>query len=429
MVKRLLLVKAWMACACVFLSAIPSFAIDVASTATALRMKNAITGGLMSNSDPLFAQMVAKVQAGDLVGAANIAAQSKYFANYLARRLALQMQTPALDAGGITDNDASAFLIAHFTGAGGAPARISTIWSENATYLVLLPNGAEVHAADLTNKQLATLDWTQMVRAPGQQDITGAYIPVKHVGGYTTLSDRPNDNSFAMFGATAGTNLRMIEGIWEISTGLGLLDVSSDSATVQQTPRFVPEYDPNFFHGQGQPACISCHGGGMSSLDHGYAAVANVFDFTGNGFTYIPTPTTQTMKSLGSDPTQRNRTLTCNLTRTPTPVCNPESPDVDPQQGWDVSKVWSETGVLKAMGWMAPMQGQGLQSLGYSIAQSWIVYQFLTTRVIGELCPLGSFTADQINAIAASANPWADPPGTDDIRTIVANVAASPGCQ
>jgi len=414
---------------CALVASIPVFALDVAATATVLRMKNAITGGLMPATDPLFAQMVAKVQAGDLVGAATLAAQSKYFANYLARRLALQMQTPALDTSGMTDNDATAFLIAHFVGAGGAAPRLSTIWSENATYVVQMPDGSRVHAADLSNNELATVDWTQMARGAGQQDSTGAFIPVKHVGGYATLSDRPNDNSFAMFGATAGTNLRMIEGIWEISTGLELLDVASDSATVQQVPRFVPEYDPNFFHGEGQPACISCHGGGMSSLDHGYATVANVFDFTGNGLVFIPNPTTQTMKSLGSDPGQRGRNLTCNLTRTPTPVCNPESPDVDPQQGWDVEKVWSEKGVLKAMGWMGPRQGQGLQSLGYAIGQSWIVYQFFTKRVIGELCPLGSFSADEINQIAALANPWADPPGTDDIRTIVANVAASPGCQ
>lgn len=403
------------------------FAIDVAATVTALRMNNAITGGLLSTTDPLFAQMVSKIQSGDLAGAARIAANSKYFANYLARRLALQMQNPALDGAGITDSDATAFLIAHFVGAGGPP-RLSTLWSENATYLVNLPNRTAVHAASLSTQQLATVDWTDLVRVGGQQASGGVYIPVKHVGGYTTLSDRNNDNSFAQYGATAGTNLRMIEGIWEIATGLGLMDVASASALTQQVPRFVPVYDPNFFHGQGQPACISCHGGGFSSIDHGYAAVANVFDFTGQGFTYIANPTTNTMKSLGSDPNQRRNNLACNLTRTPTPVCNPESPDVDPQQGWDVSKTWSQTGVLTTMGWQGSLTGYGLQELGYSIGKSWIVYQFFTKRVIGELCPLGNFPASEINRISALANPWADPPGSDDIRTIVAEVAASPGC-
>lgn len=413
----------------ILLSSLQGFAIDVAATATALRMKNSITGGLMSNDDPVFAQMVTLVQNGNLVGAAQLAANSRYFANYLGRRLALQMQSPALDGAGITDSDATAFIIAHFIGAGGQPPRLSTIWSENATYKVITADGVQRNAADLNATQLVTIDWGSMVRLGGQLDANGIYIPVKHVGGYTTLSDRNNDNSFAQFGATAGTNLRMIEGIWEISTGLQLMDVASEAATTQQVPRFVPEFDPNFFHGQGQPACISCHGGGMASLDHGYATVANIFDFTGNGFTYIANPTTNTMKSLGSDPGQRARNLTCNLTRTPTPVCNPESPDVDPNQGWDVAKVWQKSGVLTAMGWKGQTSGYGLQSLGYTIAQSWIVYQFFTQRVIAEICPIGTFSAAEITQIAAKANPWADPAGSDDIRTIVANVAASPGCQ
>ncbi len=403
-------------------------AIDVASTVKALRLKNAITGGLMPSSDPLFTQMVNLVASGDIRGAALVAANSKYFANSTARRLALQMQNPGLDASGMKDNDATAFLIAHFVGA-GAPARISNIWSENATYMVISPStGAQVHAADLSGDELANVDWTQLVRLGGQLDSNGIYLPVSVVGGYATLSDRPGDNSFAMYGATAGTNLRMIEGIWQISTGFAIIDVASPAASVDQVPKFVPQYDPNFFHGQNQTACIACHGGGMTSVGHGYATVANVFDFTGKGLVYIANPTVNTMKSLGSDPGQRNRNLTCNLTRTPTPVCNPSSVDVDAAQSWDVSRTWSETGVLSAMGWKGPTQGQGLQQLGYAITQSWIVYQFFTQRVIGELCPLGNFSAAEITAIAASANPWAEPAGTDDLRTIVAAVAASPGC-
>jgi hypothetical protein len=50
-------------------------AIDVQATVTALRLKNTITGGQMPVSDPMFASMVAKVQAGDVFGAADIAAR------------------------------------------------------------------------------------------------------------------------------------------------------------------------------------------------------------------------------------------------------------------------------------------------------------------------------------------------------------------
>ena len=412
--------------ASLILLSLKSYAIDVAATSTALRMRNSITGGLLPVSDPIFTGRVTKIQGGDLFGAAMDAARSKYFASYLARRLALQMQSPALETAGIKDSDASTFLIAHMTGA--AP-RLSTIWSENATYLVIDQNGTARHASHLSAADADAMDWSKLLRLGGQSDANGVFLPVQHVGGYTTLSDDPRDTSFAVYATTAGTNLRMIEGIWEIATGLSLLDVASVSATVRQTPRFVPVYDPSFFQGQGQPACISCHGGGLSSLEHGYATVANIFDTTGNGFTFIPNATTGQKKSLGSDPGQRSRNQTCNLSRTPTPVCNPESPDVDAHYGWDVSVTWDQSGVLKTMGWMGPKTGQGLQELGFAIGKSWIVYQIFTQRVIRELCPLGTFTETEINRIAAAANPWADPAGTDDIRTIVAQVAISPGCQ
>jgi hypothetical protein len=404
----------------------PVWAIDVTSTAIALRLRNAITGGLLPLTDPIFTGMVSKVAAGDIYGAAVSAAGSKYFANYLARRLALQMQSPALDTAGIRDSDGSTFLIAHFA---GPTPRISTIWSENATYLAVDANGKAVHASTLSDAAADATDWSQLVRVGGQQDANGVFLPVQNVGGYTTLSDRNGDTSYAIYGATAGTNLRFIEGIWEIATGLSLLDVASLAASVSQVPRFVPEYDPSFFQGQGQPACISCHGGGMSSLDHGYATVANIFDVTGKGFTFIAVPTVQTMKSLGSDPGQRARNQACNLSRTPTPVCNPESPDVDPHQGWDVARTWEQSGVLRTMGWVGATNGQGLQTLGFELTKAWIVYQYLTQRVIHELCPLGTFSATDITRIAATANPWADPPGSDDVRTIVAQVAASAGCQ
>jgi len=411
-----------------------SFAIDVNATATALRLANTITGGYMPSNDPLFADMVTKVSAGDVQGAALIAANSKYFANYLARRLAFQMQNPALDSSVVTDSDATAYLIAHFTGAGGVKPSISSIWSENATYLVNV-NGTPTHAAALTPAQLVSIDWmASLVAQPGQnaKDLAGApvAIPAKHVGGYATLSDRINDNSFAEYGATAGTNLRMIEGIWEIATGLQLLDFASTSALVQDTPRFIPQYDPNFFKGQGQTACIACHGGGLPSANHGYATVADTFNFDAkNGFTYIAAPTTATKKSLGSDPALRAGNATCNLAANPLPVCNPDSLGVDANQGWDLSKTWMASGMLNTLGWSGPTSGQGLNALGAAIGQAKIVYENFVKRVVSEICPLGVFTQSEVSSIAAAANPNAKPAGSDDIRTIVAKVAAHASCQ
>lgn len=422
-----------------------ALAADAASTITALRIANEITGGTMPSSDPLFAQMLTKVVAGDNLGAASIAANSNYFATYLARRLALQMQNPALDASVSIDNDATAFLVAHMVGGGGTAPSISTMWSDNSTYLVNVTTGSTVtqtHAASLTPAQLAAVNWqTDLVRNPGQTAKTATTVkgtttfapialPVKHVGGYITLSDRPADTSFAQYGATAGTNLRMIEGIWEIATGLSLVDAEATNATAANAPRFVPEYNPNFTHGIGQAACIACHGGGMSSLTHGYATVADVFDFnpaTGGGLVYIPTPTVALQKSLGSDPATRTVNSTCNLTANPTAVCNPDSSLVDPNNGYDLSS-WGQTGLLAQMGWKAAPTGQGLNQLGIGIGQSQIAYEFMTKRVIGEVCPMGAFTAAQVTQIANAANPFATPKGTDDVRTIVALVASNASC-
>jgi hypothetical protein len=415
-----------------------SAAIDVEATAKALRLSNTITGGYMPASDPLFAQMVTKIQGGDLLAAATIASQSKYFASYLGRRLALQMQNPSLDAAGMTDNDATAFLIAHFAGTPTIAPSISTIWSENATYLVNA-GGNQVHAADLTAAQLDSIDWiSSLVKIDGQEigsfvnnkpNAAKVALPAKHVGGYVTLSDRANDNSFAMFGATSGTNLRMIEGIWEIATGLTLMNVASTDGRTQDVPRFIPQYDPNFFQGQGQTACIACHGGGMSSINHGYATVADIFDYDPSvGFAYNAAPTTGTMKSLGSDPGKRNTVATCNLNRNPTAVCNPDSEGVGTVQAWDVSKTWSNLGILVKMGWTGPTSGQGLNELGSAIGKARIVYEFLVKRVVAEICPLGQFSSEDVASIAALANPFATPKGTDDIRTIVAKVATNETC-
>ncbi len=175
-----------------------------------------------------------------------IAANSNYAARCLLRRLAFQMQNPGLDATKVTDSDATTFLMAHFLRAAGAQNGISGIWSENGTYLVTVTrNGAatQVHGADLTAADLAALDWSSaLVRVAGQNAkavangmATPVAIPDKHVGGYVTLSDRPNDNSFAMVGGTAGTNLRMIEGLWTISTGLQVLDFASSPASCRNT--------------------------------------------------------------------------------------------------------------------------------------------------------------------------------------------------
>ena len=168
----------------------------------------------------------------------------------------------------------------------------------------------------------------------------------------------------------------------------------------------------------------------MSSLNHGYATVADRFDFDPTrGFTYIDAPSIATMKSLGSDPAKRAAIAACDLVKTPTAVCNPDSAGVDPSEGWDVAATWSDTGVLSNMGWTGPTSGQGLNQLGLALGKAKVVYQNLVRRVVGEICPMGTFSQDDVIKIADAANPNAAPPGSDDIRTIVSLVASNGSCQ
>jgi hypothetical protein len=390
-------------------------------------MAGTITGGAMPASAPEFAQMVASLQAGNAAAAAQTAVSSKYFAAYLPRRMAKEMMNPQLSEVSIPDNDATTFIVANLIGS-GTPASIKNLWTQNATYVVsnASTGNTQKHILDLTSAQIASINWqTDLVQVAGQNADDGAgntiAIPAMHVGGYLTLSDRVGDGSIAEYGLSAGTNLRAIEAVYEITMGLTLPQmVIMDGAKAQLTPRFVPEQNPNFFVGQGQAACMSCHAGGASNITHGYAVFADKFDFDPtNGLTYFATPTTNTMKSLGSNSGNRSKVATCNLATFPT--CNPDSYGVDPNQGWDLT-TWQTGGLLTQMGWQGPVVGQGLNALGLALGQAQLVYQFLTQRVINEICPLGSISSAQIASIASAAST------KDNFGYIVAQVASDPSC-
>jgi hypothetical protein len=103
--------------------------------------------------------------------------------------------------------------------------------------------------------------------------------------------------------------------------------------------------------------------------------MADLFDYTGRGFSYITTPTVGTMKSLGSNPNNRQRTQTCNLAQFT--VCNPDSVGADPNQAWELASNWGARGVLNTLGWNGPTAGLGLNSLGVALGKASIVYSNL----------------------------------------------------
>lgn len=448
----------------------PALGASTAVMVQALRMSGKITCGAMPTTDPAFQTMLTKLSASppDYLGAATAAVQSPYFPKCLVRRMARQMMSPAMSEVGIPDNDATTFLVANLIGTSGQTPTVGKLWSENATYLIHVtgasckaigdancatggsaPSGAPkstgpyCHTMDLTPAQLEAVDWqTDLVAVPNQQcalnfDKTKGKtqvftaIPPTSAAGFLTLSDRINDNSYAMYAFLMGTNLRGVENMYEIATGFDIPSMETNLSpplTTLETdaPAFVPAGDPNFTTPVTQTACLACHGGGVSSLTHGYAAVADLFDYQnkkGLGFGFFPTlATANNRKSNGSSTQIRNLVTKCTTSNYTTNDCNPFSSGVDDKTfSWDLhdfspvsSGQWQ---------WNGPVSGQGYNALGQALGQAGIVYKYMTQRVVGEICPSQPALTDQtISQIAAQAQ------ANDSFPYIVEAVASNPAC-
>jgi len=420
---------------------------DQASTIAALRMNGTVTGGLMPTSSPQFATMVSDIQKGDYYDAAMAAINSSYFAAYLPRRMAKEMQNVSLTDSGVPDNDATTFLVAHMLHGlsnatnSGVNSGISGFWSDDVTCMIN-ENGTATSAFKLSSTQDAAVNWMSQIEcSPGQSAMNGngnggqIAIPSQDVGGYMTSSLHEGDSSYAQSGFLAGTNLRGIEYMWEISMGLTFAQMAlQNGATPQVVAPFVPESDPNFLVGNGQSSCISCHGGGAQNILHGYSTLADVFDYDpNNGLTYFPTPSTSTMKSLGSNQNTRSQVARCiknHAYPNGFTTCNPDSNGVDDvNHPWDLTS-WEQGGLLKTMGWSSsePIKGSGLNSLGAAVGQAGLVYQYLVQRVIGEICPLGSVSQASISSYASKAQAL-EAQGGPSFGSIVASVASDPSCR
>ena len=262
------------------------------------------------------------------------------------------------------------------------------------------------------------VDWTTgLVKVSGQL-VNQPYVPLplKDVGGYMTLADASDQGdvngaykNFASFAFFGGTNLRAIEYVYEIALGASLASMeNTDSVTPDMTPSFIPSNNSNFLAGNNQPACVACHAGGATSRLHGYAVFADKFDFvTNGGMSYVANPTYTVGnlgKSYGSNDDQDHRAnvLNCDQTANPDVACNPASPGVSKTQAWDLT-YWQKEGLLTRWGWKGAMTGSGLNALGIAVGQATQTYQFMTQRVINEICPLGTFSQTQINNIATGA--------------------------
>lgn len=457
-------------------------ASTLSATVQAVRMAGKITCGSMPATDPAFQTMVAKLSATppDYMGAATAAVQSKYFARCLPLRMARQMQNPTLSEAGVPVSQSIIFIVGELVGAAGTQPSISKLWSDNATFIFNQPGGncwaqgslgstcviggaapfggppgypggtARGQYCTSLDPQYGTfigdIDWqTQVIKVPaqcvvdstltvinsGSPPVLYSQLPQMHVGGYMTLSNTWYEKNFAEAAMKAGTNLRAIEFMYEIATGWTVPQMETTQAPpltnlAPNAPAFVHAADRNFSSPVSQTACLACHGGGVSSLKHGYNTFADLFDYVDTAYfgmwynSTIPAP--QNRKSNGSDPTIRANTVACTTSNYATNNCNPYSQLADDTNfSWDLSDFAPvQSG---AWGWHGPLAGNGLNALGQALGQADIVYQFMTKRVVNEICPpVQNFPQATINQIAAQAKTL------DSFPYIVEAVASNPAC-
>jgi hypothetical protein len=94
-----------------------------------------------------------------------------------------------------------------------------------------------------------------------------------------------------------------------------------------------------------------------------------------------------------------------------------------PNQGWELASTWGARGMLTTLGWNGPTSGQGLNSLGQAIGTAGIVYSNMVKRVIREICPLGAVPDADVTSITTAFQT------SDDIKTMIAQIASNPACR
>ena len=168
-------------------------------------------------------------------------------------------------------------------------------------------------------------------------------------------------------------------------------------------------------------------------MTHGYSTLVDLFNYdTVPGLEFIAAPKTATMKSLGSNTATRTNVANCLSTHSfPAgfTTCNPDSLGASTTQAWDLTS-WQQGGLLASWGWTGAVTGTGLNALGVAVGQASIVYQYMVSRVIGEICPLGSVSAASQAAIASEAQTGAlAAADKDNFGYIVASIASDVSCR
>ena len=203
-----------------------------------------------------------------------------------------------------------------------------------------------------------------------------------------------------MFGATAG-NL----GTWSrpsatISTGLqviGRLALPSGDAAVQYVPRFVrntirtlPRRRARRLHLLPRRRVDVPE---PRLFDRGRPLAD--FDAT-NGLVYFATPTTATRKSLRPTPKSAPPTERATLTRTPTPVCNPDATEPIPTRPGTCGSPGRER--ASSTSWAErPNDGRASPPSARPSVRPRSSTRTSPPGVIREICPTGTFSQADID--------------------------------
>jgi len=211
----------------------------------------------------------------------------------------------------------------------------------------------------------------------------------------------------------------MIRGIWTVSPGCRSR-LRLERRLVQYVPGSCREYRSQLLPRTGQDACISCHGGGLTALNHGYSTVGDLWDSTPPTACLLRDPHDRHPEVARLRPQEALRQRDVQPDAEADAGVQPGQLRNRSQPGLDLSITWGRAG--SSTSWAgAPEERPGLAALGAALGQATSVYQNSPGARSRDL-PHRHVQPDGHRPDRGSRQ------GADDIRVIVAQVASSSTC-
>ena len=383
--------------------------------ARALELYKRLVGVNTPIDNPVLVRMESQLNAGNALGAAQIATEEDGFFNHVVRDMAAKMSTldesvkaPLNDMVaafiGVTRDqlDARLLLTGNFYYMGNNGAAVvnnlqADVVESNNHYLALENQGYNL-ASVLERRD------TQMVRVAGGNSLAANPDPAGVI----------TSRSFMEAHATAGTNRRLVEQTMKQFTCNPIeswADATSSDARVGQDVGRAPGGEPEKF----QTTCKACH----ANMDGFRGAFARV-DFS-NGFIkhadFYPNGDEDDPDAMAQNPIG----VSAKYTR---------GADIFPNGYATVDASWvnfaRSPGNMATFGWRGPTaSGSGINQLATAVSNSRSFSTCMVKRVFTELCkrePVG-FEQPVVNALADQFES-----GGYNLRRLFESVAVRPEC-